>query len=88
MAEEKKQSQKVKALATSQNAVPKYCTSINFGVMDHSQQVVISFSYKDPDQDTPILIERVVIDFAHAEKLSNVLTDLIKTVKEKNDNTR
>ena len=82
MVDEKKPVKKVKALGSSDKIVPKYCSSVNFGVLQHNKQVVMSFTYQDPDQETPILIERVIVDFDHAEKLAETLTNLIKKVRQ------
>ncbi len=60
--------------------VPKYCTSINFGVLP-SKQIVLTLLYQENQQD-PTLIERVVVDLEHAQKIVEVLGDVLKKVKD------
>lgn len=81
MAEEKKISKKISVLTTPERNIPKFCTSVNFGVAQNNN-IVISFAYNE--ENGPLtLIDRVMVDFEHAKSIAEVLRRVIDKVEKK-----
>lgn len=70
----------VSALTDIYRTVPKLCTSVQIGVLDNGN-VVLSMVYAEEGaQQTAILLDRFIIDRAHAMQLSKVLGEAVDVI--------
>ncbi len=66
----------VNVQTTQDKMVPKFCTTINAGLLK-SKNVVLTMAYSE-GVDNVTLIDRIVIDLEHAKQLRDVLNNLLK----------
>ena len=59
--------------------VPKFCTTINVGLLEN-KNVVLTMGYGE-QKDVITIIERIVIDLNHTKQLHEVLTKLLNEAK-------
>jgi hypothetical protein len=69
-------SEMVNVQTTQDKIVPKFCTTINVGLLK-SKNVVLTMAYSE-GVDNIALIDRIVIDLEHAKQLKDVLDKLLK----------
>jgi Protein of unknown function (DUF3467) len=77
--EEKPAIEPLKATASLDRMIPKFCTGVNFAVTE-DKQFIMTLIFQEGDQ--PVVIDRVSITHEHAKKLSTVLDDLLKKIKD------
>ena len=67
----------VKIAMAAEKVVPRFCNSINFGKVNNN--VIMTLIFNEPDNSgVGMVIERVVIDADHAQKVMNILGKLLK----------
>jgi hypothetical protein len=83
MQAERAQDNQAKVIQSTQpdKLTPKYCTSIQVGLLN-SGNLVLSLLYSEPSQPA-LLIERVIIDIEHADNLANVLKAAVSEAQAK-----
>ena len=64
---------------TPEKMIPKFCTTINVGLLKN-KNLVLTMVYNE-GKDNVALIERVVIDLDHAKSLHQVLSSVLKEVE-------
>ena len=64
---------------TQDKMVPKFCTTINVGLLE-SKNVVLTMAYSE-GVDNVALIDRIVIDLEHAKRLRDVLNNFLEEPK-------
>jgi hypothetical protein len=70
---------------TQDKIVPKFCTTINIGLLK-TKNVVLTMAYSEGN-DNIALIERIVIDLDHAKQLNDILTKLLKEAEDVSTNS-
>jgi len=66
----------VNVTTTQDRIIPKFCTTINVGLLKN-KNVVLTMAYSE-DKNNIALIDRVVIDLEHAKQLKDVLDKILK----------
>jgi len=65
----------VKVKTTHEKIIPKFCTTINVGLLK-SKNVILTMAYNEGPESVA-LIDRIVIDLEHAKQLKDALDKLI-----------
>lgn len=60
--------------------IPKFCTSVNFGVLPNNN-LILTFTYNEGEKQPHVLIERIIVDVEHAKKISDVLKNVLDQIE-------
>lgn len=81
---EKPTTKSFSVIGDANKSVPKFCTSVNFSRLKNGD-IVMQFLHgsngmeNDEANNTAVLIESVIVDKSHAEKIAEVLKKVIET---------
>ena len=71
----------IEIIGDANRSVPKFCTSVNFSRLkngDIVMQFLHSRNNTSENNSTSVLIESIIVDGKHAQKIAEVLNTVIK----------
>lgn len=81
---EKPTTKSFSVIGDANKSIPKFCTSVNFSRLKNGD-IVMQFLHSsngmenDENNNAAVLIESIIVDKSHAEKIVEVLEKVIKT---------
>jgi hypothetical protein len=86
MSEEEKDKVVVGAATNLERTVPKFCSTMSFGLLQNKRNVIINMLFADDGSGTATLIERIIVDVEHLRAINSVITQILKDADDVSDN--